>query len=67
MKAFFETLKPQIELAEKGNARLAIENHGGDLLNTFESGKQNETILPMGVSLGDARMFLGRFRGTAYQ
>ncbi len=39
MAAFFEKLKPEIELAEKCNARIAIENHGGSLLNTYDSFK----------------------------
>jgi len=45
MKAFFESLKPQIELAEKYNSRIAIENHiaiknlGGSLLNSVDSFK----------------------------
>jgi sugar phosphate isomerase/epimerase len=39
MGAFFEQLKPDIELVEKCHGRLAIENHGGDLLNTPDSFK----------------------------
>ena len=39
MKAFFESLKPQIELAEKHNSRLAIENHGGSLVGSLDSMK----------------------------
>jgi sugar phosphate isomerase/epimerase len=39
MKTFFEGLKPEIELAEKHNSYLAIENHGGSLLNTLDSFK----------------------------
>ncbi len=37
MKAFIEALKPQIELAEKHNGYLAIENHGNALLHTHDS------------------------------
>jgi len=37
MKAFLEALKPQAELAEKYNSYLAIENHGGALLNSIDS------------------------------
>jgi sugar phosphate isomerase/epimerase len=37
MKAFLEALKPEAELAEKYNSRLAIENHGAALLNTIDS------------------------------
>jgi sugar phosphate isomerase/epimerase len=40
MRAFLESLKPLIELAEKNNSRLAIENHGNALLdgpNSFKA------------------------------
>lgn len=37
MRAFFEKLKPQIELAAASNVRLAIENHSGALLNSPDS------------------------------
>ena len=39
MRAFLESLKPLIELAEKHNSRLAIENHGDALLNSLDSFK----------------------------
>ena len=39
MRAFFDGLKPQIELAEKYNSRLAIENHGSALLDSLDSFK----------------------------
>lgn len=39
MKAFFERIKPQIELAEKFHSRIAIENHGNSLLNSLDSFK----------------------------
>jgi len=39
MKAFIESLKPEIELAEKYDSYLAIENHGGALLNSLDSFK----------------------------
>ena len=39
MKAFLEGLKPELALAEKHNGYLAIENHGGALLNTPDSFK----------------------------
>lgn len=39
MKQFLEGLKPDAELAEKHNAYLAIENHGGALLNLPDSFK----------------------------
>jgi sugar phosphate isomerase/epimerase len=38
-RASFESLKPQIELAEKYNSRLAIENHGNALLDSLDSFK----------------------------
>jgi sugar phosphate isomerase/epimerase len=39
MRAFLESLKPLIELAEQHNSRLAIENHGDALLNSLDSFK----------------------------
>jgi sugar phosphate isomerase/epimerase len=39
MKAFLEGLKPQVELAEKYNSYLAIENHGNALLDSLDSFK----------------------------
>ncbi len=39
MKAYIEALKPQVEMCEKLNSRLAIENHGGSLLCTIDSMK----------------------------
>lgn len=39
MKAFLEQLKPEIELAEKYNSCLAIENHGSALLDSPDSFK----------------------------
>jgi len=39
MKAFFERIKPLVELAERNNSRLAIENHAGALLNSPDSFK----------------------------
>ena len=39
MKAFLEQLKPQLELAEKFNSRIAIENHADSLLNSMDSFK----------------------------
>lgn len=39
MKTFIESLKPLVELAEKHNSYLAIENHGGALLHTPDSFK----------------------------
>ncbi|MGB2808887.1 MAG: sugar phosphate isomerase/epimerase [Sedimentisphaerales bacterium] len=37
MRQFIERLKPQVELAEKYNSYLAIENHGNALLNSLDS------------------------------
>ncbi|MGD0091248.1 MAG: sugar phosphate isomerase/epimerase, partial [Planctomycetota bacterium] len=39
MKRFLEGLKPLVELAEKHNSWLAIENHGGSLLDSPDSFK----------------------------
>jgi len=39
MKAFLEQLKPQLELAENFNSRIAIENHADSLLNSKDSFK----------------------------
>jgi sugar phosphate isomerase/epimerase len=37
MKEFVESLQPELELAEKHNVYLAIENHSGQLLNSLDS------------------------------
>jgi sugar phosphate isomerase/epimerase len=37
MKAFVEGLKPELELAERHNVHLAIENHSGQLMNSLDS------------------------------
>lgn len=39
MKAFLEGLKPDLELAEKYDSYIAIENHGNALLHTLDSFK----------------------------
>jgi len=39
MKAFLESLKPLVELAEKNDSYLAIENHGQALLDSLDSFK----------------------------
>ncbi len=39
MKAYLEALKPEAELAEKHNSYVAIENHGGSLLDSVDSFK----------------------------
>jgi sugar phosphate isomerase/epimerase len=37
LKSFLEDLKPQLELAERYNSYLAIENHGQSLLDSIDS------------------------------
>jgi len=39
MKAYLEALKPEIELAEKYNSYVAVENHGHALLDSVDSFK----------------------------
>ena len=39
MKAFLESLKPEVELAEEHDSYLAIENHGRALLDSLDSFK----------------------------
>ena len=39
MRSFLESLKPQVELAEKYNSYLAIENHGQSLMDSLDSFK----------------------------
>ncbi len=39
MRQFLESLKPAVELAEKHNSYLAIENHGSALLDSLDSFK----------------------------
>ena len=46
MRKLFESLKPDVELAEKCNARLAIENHAGDVLSTPDSFKSFVELNP---------------------
>lgn len=48
MRAFFEQLQPEVELAEKYNAFLAIENHVGALLNSLDSFKAFVELNPSG-------------------
>ena len=54
MRGFFEKLKPEIELAQKCNARLAIENHSNDLLNTPDSFKAFVELNPNPKRVGIA-------------
>jgi sugar phosphate isomerase/epimerase len=46
MKAFFEKLKPEIELAAANGCVLAVENHGNGLLSTLDSLKAFTDINP---------------------
>ncbi len=39
MRAFIESLRPEVELAEKHDSYLAIENHGNALLDSLDSFK----------------------------
>jgi sugar phosphate isomerase/epimerase len=39
MRTFIEQLKPEVELAEKYNSYLAVENHGNALLDSIDSFK----------------------------
>jgi sugar phosphate isomerase/epimerase len=39
MRQFLDSLKPSLELAERNNSRLAIENHGAALLDSLDSFK----------------------------
>jgi len=52
MRAFFEKLKPQIELAAQAKVRLAIENHGGALLGTPDSFKAFVDLNPAPEHVG---------------
>jgi sugar phosphate isomerase/epimerase len=56
MRAFFEKLKPQIEMAAENKVRLAIENHGDALLDTPDSFKAFVDLnpAPQHVGLGIA-------------
>ncbi len=54
MRAFFENLKPDIELAEKSNSVLAIENHGGGLFNSLDSFKAFVELNPNPKRVGIA-------------
>ncbi|MGB2822440.1 MAG: sugar phosphate isomerase/epimerase [Phycisphaerae bacterium] len=54
MKKFIEAVKPLIELAEKHDSYLAIENHGGALLNSLDSFKafvEANTHKRLGIAL----------------
>jgi sugar phosphate isomerase/epimerase len=54
MKAFIDGLKGELELAEKHNSYLAIENHGGSLLDSVDSFKafaDSSTHPRLGIAL----------------
>jgi len=54
MRQFIERLKPQVELAEKYNSYLAIENHGNALLSSLDSLKafvDTNTSKRLGIAL----------------
>jgi len=54
MKAFLDGLKPELELAEKYDSYIAVENHGHALLNTLDSFKafaDNNTYRRLGLAL----------------
>jgi sugar phosphate isomerase/epimerase len=53
-KAFIESLKRDLELAEKYNSHIAIENHGGSMLNALDSFKafvDNNTNPRLGLAI----------------
>ena len=54
MKQFLEGCKPMVDLCEKHNSKLAIENHGGSLLCTVDSFKafvDNNQSPRLGIAL----------------
>jgi len=54
MRQYIESLKPLVELAEKHDSYLAIENHGNALLNSLDSLKafvQTNTSPRLGIAL----------------
>ena len=54
MREFIESLKPLVELAEKYNSYLAIENHGNALLcsqDSFKAFVDNNTSPRLGIAL----------------
>ena len=54
MRAFLDSLKPLVELAEKNNSYLAIENHGQALLDSLDSFKafvEANTSPRLGIAL----------------
>ena len=64
MQAFFEKLKPQIEMAAESKVRLAIENHSDAMLNSPDSFKAFMDLnpAPQHVGLGIAPYHLQRIK-----
>lgn len=64
MQAFFEKLKPQIEMAAENKVRLAIENHSDAMLNSPDSFKAFMDLnpAPQHVGLGIAPYHLQRIK-----
>jgi sugar phosphate isomerase/epimerase len=63
MKAYMESLKPLAELAEKHDSYLAIENHGGSLLNSLDSFKafvDNNPHKRVGIALAPYHIQAGK-------
>ena len=63
-KDFLEKLKPELELAEKHNSYLAIENHGGALLHSLDSFKafvDNNHHPRLGLALAPYHLQAGKF------
>jgi sugar phosphate isomerase/epimerase len=63
MKAFLESLKPDLELAEKQKSYLAIENHGHSLLDSLDSFKafvdQNRSPR-LGIAMAPYHLMAGK-------
>ena len=58
-----QSLKPQVELCEKHNSRLAIENHGGSLLCTVDSMKafvEHNSSPRLGIALAPYHVQAGK-------
>ncbi len=54
MGEFLESLKPEIELAEKHDSYIAVENHGGNILNSIDGLKafvDNNKSERLGIAL----------------
>lgn len=63
MKAYLESLKPQVELCERFGSRLAIENHGGSLLHTIDSMKafvDHNSFPRLGIALAPYHVQAGK-------